>query len=403
LAALCAAFFLMTQTQDPLLTPPPLTLPKPTPMRVRLDDIEEADLTGAPNTSLSSMETHGLLEPVKLYRKGNEDALLGIGDGNRRVSNARKLGWTHIDAVVYDTLTRAQLAHLQLGLHTRTPNLVAEAKALRGLIQSGAGPDDEDLAHAAKLSVTRVRKLRKLLSLPSDILELTGSVLSEGVAESVASLSGEHRANAVQLIRQRASEDKGRFTQADLKGVQLARDESLASLLTGIHVAMPVVTLSPVELLAAQVRVMCTEAGVSIEALTHTLALNTAPIPLTPSAPEQTVPDKLFTNDHLAAIFTPKPDPAAERFVAAMFGTATPAQIVDPWDIPAQPEQEVIESMVDGLIPRHAEVAPAEVAPVDPWDEPAPPAPPVTPPAAPTAQPHRFGTRTFGGFRGGAR
>jgi hypothetical protein len=283
--------------------------------------------------------------------------------------------------VVYDTLTRAQLAHLQLGLHTRTPNLVAEAKALRGLIQSGAGPDDEDLAHAAKLSVTRVRKLRKLLSLPSDVLELTGSVLSEGVAESVASLSGEHRNRAVQLIRQRASEDKGRFTQTDLKSVQLARDESLASLLTGIHVAMPVVTLSPVELLAAQVRVMCTEAGVSIEALTRTLALNTAPIPLTPSAPEQTVTEP-----------------------------ATVEAIVDPWDVPGpvQPEQEVIEQLVDQLIPRHAEVAPAtvsEVAPVDPWDEPAPPAPPVTPPpaAVPAAQPPRFGTRSFGGFRGGAR
>ncbi|WP_407542950.1 ParB/RepB/Spo0J family partition protein (plasmid) [Deinococcus radiomollis] len=395
----------MTLNQDPLLATPPLTLPKPTPMRVRLDDIEEADLTGAPNTSLSSMETHGLLEPVKLYRKGNEDALLGIGDGNRRVSNARKLNWTHIDAVVYDTLTRAQLAHLQLGLHTRTPNLVAEAKALKGLIQSGAGPDDEDLAHAAKLSVTRVRKLRKLLSLPSDILELTGSVLSEGVAESVANLSGEHRNSAVQLIRQRASEDKGRFTQADLKSVQLARDESLASLLTGIHVAMPVVTLSPVELLAAQVRTMCTEAGVSIEDLTRTLALNTAPVPLTPSTPEKAVPDKLFTNDHLAAIFAPKPDPAAEQLVASLLGG--PAQIVDPWDVPAQPEQEVIESMVDQLIPRQPEVtpSPAEVAPVDPWDEPAPPAPPVTPPAPPKAQaqPPRFGTRSFGGFRGGAR
>lgn len=399
----------MTQTQDPLLATPPLTLPKPTPMRVRLDDIEEADLTGAPNTSLSSMETHGLLEPVKLYRKGNLDALLGIGDGNRRVSNARKLGWTHVDAVVYDTLSRAQLAHLQLGLHTRTPNLVAEAKALRSLIQAGAGPDDEDLAHAAKLSVTRVRKLRKLLSLPSDVLELTGSVLSEGVAESVASLTGEHRNSAVQLIRQRASEDKGRFTQADLKGVQLARDEGLASLLTGIHVTMPVVTLSPVELLAAQVRVMCTEAGVNIEELTRTLALNTAPIPLTASAPEQTVIGNQTVPD-FSAIFSPKPDPVTEGFVAVMFGTATPEPvIVDPWDVPAQTEQEVTRRMGDQSVPRQPEVTAApvvEAAPLDPWDEPAPPAPPVippVPPVVPAAQPPRFGTRSFGGFRGGAR
>ncbi len=390
----------MTQTQDPLLVPPPLTLPKPTLMRVPLDDIEEADLTGAPNTSLSSMESHGLLEPVKLYRKGNVDALLGIGDGNRRVANARKLGWTHIDAVVYEPLSRAQLAHLQLGLHTRTPNLIAEARALRGLIQSGAGPDDEDLAHAAKLSVTRVRKLRKLLSLPVDVLELTGSVVSEGVAESVANLTGEHRTTAVALIRQRASEDKGRFTQADLKDVQLARDESLASMLSGIHVAMPLVTLSPVEMLAAQVRVMCTEAGVSIEDLTLTLAQNTAPVPLTPVVPEKGQVSAEMPQTDLGILA-----PSLGPFFAAVFGKATPETPVDPWDVPAsvQPPQEAIEQVVDTLIPR-----PVTPEVVDPWDaepvEISPPAP-VAPPAPPTSpvRPPRFGTRSFGGFRGGAR
>ena len=367
-------------------------------MRVPLDDIEEADLTGAPNTSLSSMESHGLLEPVKLYRKENVDALLGIGDGNRRVANARKLGWTHIDAVVYEPLSRAQLAHLQLGLHTRTPNLIAEAKALRSLIQSGAGPDDEDLAHAAKLSVTRVRKLRKLLTLPGDVLELTGSVLSEGVAESVASLTGEHRASAVALIRQRASEDKGRFTQTDLKSVQLARDESLASLLSGINVAMPVVTLSAVEQLAAQVRVMCSEAGVSIEELTLTLAQNTAPVPLTPVVPEPRQVNAAVPQADLGVLA-----PSLDPFFAAVFSKATPEAPVDPWDVPAsvQPSQEVIENMVDTLIPR-----PVTPEVVDPWDaepvEVTPPAPTPAPPA-PSPQPPRFGTRSFGGFRGGAR
>ena len=99
--------------------------------------------------------------------------------------------------------------------------------------------------------------------------------------------------------------------------------------------------------------------------------------------------------------------PALDPFFDAVFSKATPEAPVDPWDVPApaQPPQEVIEHRVDTLIPR-----PVTPEVVDPWDaEPvevsSSAAAPVLPPAPPStpAQPPRFGTRSFGSFRGGAR
>lgn len=121
---------------------------------------------------------------------------------------------------------------------------------------------DAELARKARLPVPRVRKLRTLLSLPGDVLELTGSVLSGGTAEAVASLQGERRTHAVALIHIRASEEKGHFTGQNLKEIQLDRDANLAALVGSASVTLPVVTLSAVDLLAAQVRITCSEAQV---------------------------------------------------------------------------------------------------------------------------------------------
>ena len=326
-------------TQDSLLEHAEAGLPNPTRRRVALDDVCETELTGAPNAGVSSMERDGQLEAVKLHDRG-EGQLLGVADGNRRVANARRLGWTHIDALVYPALSGTQLAHLQLGLHLRAPNLVTEARALGRLMQGGAGTADEDLARESKLSVTRVRKLRKMLSLPGDVLELTGTVLSEGVAEAVANLQGEHRSRAVALIRARASEDRGRFTAQDLKDVQLARNSHLAALLGGVHVATPVVTLSAADLLAAQVRVMCSEAQVSLGDLCLVLARNEAPIPL-----------QVPTTSHLTTPETPAPwedaQPApcpdlfgvaagtqTEKLIQGLFASTSRTRQPDPWDLP---------------------------------------------------------------------
>lgn len=348
-------------TQDPLIEDAPL-LPPCTRVLVNLSEIEEATITGAPNSSTASMESLGQLDPVKLHVR--EGRLIGIAEGNRRIQNARKLGWTQIDAFLYPALTPVQVAHIQIASHTRAPNLIAEAVALGRLIRGGASTVDEELAREARLPVPRVRKLRKLLSLPDDVLALTGSVLSEGTAEAVASLQGELRTRAVALIRTRASEEKGRFTSQDLKEIQLARDANLAALVGSASVTLPVVTLSAVDLLAAQVRIMCSEAQVRPEDLIAALSQASAPVPLQAAGGAVAVPDPWDT-------------PVAP----------VPAAVPDPWDSP----------LPGPVLPAPVPVPPVPVPPVPiapmPAAAPTPPTPPV-PPRAPS-----FGVRSFGGIR----
>lgn len=411
-------------TQDPLMERAASGLPNPTRRRVPLDDVCEAELTGAPNAGVSSMERDGQLEAVKLCDRG-EGQLLGIADGNRRVANARKLGWTHIDALVYPALSGTQLAHLQLGLHLRAPNLITEALALGRLMQGG-GTADEDLARESKLSVTRVRKLRKLLALPRDVLELTGTVLSEGVAEAVANLQGEHRSRAVALIRSRASEDRGRFTNADMKDVQLARDTGLAALLGELSVATPVVTLGTADLLAAQVRVMCREAQVSLEELCRVLARNEAPIPLqvggtlTTAAPETAAPHtaapwedaRPALRPDLSGMLGVTATPQTEKLIQDLFGAGSRTGQPDPWDLP--PQMDAVEGPApaaegpEGLPPSIGEVIHAALhstkqvftETANRWAAQQEPAAP-TPDSAQRPRPGgtSFGVRSFGSVR----
>ncbi|GGR37891.1 hypothetical protein GCM10008957_53980 [Deinococcus ruber] len=359
--------------------------PTPVLVKVRLDDIEEATLTGASNDSVADMEEKGQQEPVRLYTRG-EGQLLGIADGNRRIQNARRLGWTHVEAYQYPALTVLQVAQIQLSAHNRAPNLITEARSLAVLSRSGLGTDERELARAAGLPLTRIRKLLKLLVLPDDILELTGSVLSSGAAESVAGLSPEHRIQAIQLIRQRAGEEKGRFTHEDLKEIQRVRDTALATMLSGLSVSMPVVTLRPVDQLAAQVRIMCREAGVSAEELWAVLSQHEAPQPQ-PQPPINAVPAGSDPWD------LPVPVPAA---VISTPGVA--AVSVDPWDLDL-PQVAAIPSPA----PAETTFAPA------PWEIPeevthpgaaAAPTPPAAPPPARPRSGMSFAPRSFGNVLG---
>lgn len=83
---------------------------------VNLSEIEEVTITGTPNSSTASMEKLGQLDPVKLHVQ--RGLLIGIAEGNRHIQNARKLGWTQIDAFLHPVLTPVQVAHIQIASHT---------------------------------------------------------------------------------------------------------------------------------------------------------------------------------------------------------------------------------------------------------------------------------------------
>lgn len=276
-------------TQPAQATPAPIlthsiVIPNPTPKDVHLVDVEVTDANGAVNETVKSMELVGQQDRIVLEEVPGQP--LRILDGKRRVMNARTLGWTTMKAEVYPPLTQEQRAHLKIGLHRRAPNVVDESRALKDLAASHRivltdADAAEQLARISGLKVGQVRRYLKIMNLPDDVLELVGTTVSEGVAASVANLHGPHRDDAIHQIRTAAADGEARFTGQDLKNIQLARTTSMGEVLGGAP--MPnVFSINPVQALASDVRIMCSERNVSIDDLIQELTTGTAPTPVDP-------------------------------------------------------------------------------------------------------------------------
>ena len=236
--------------------------------------------------------------------------------------NARTLGWTTMKAEVYPALTQEQRAHLKIGLHRRAPNVVDESRALKDLAASHRivltdADAAEQLARISGLKVGQVRRYLKIMNLPDDVLELVGTTVSEGVAAGVANLHGPHRDDAIHQIRTAAADGETRFTGQDLKTIQLARTTSMGEVLGGEP--MPnVFSINPVQALASDVRIMCSERNVSIDDLIQELTTGTAPTPVDPF-------------EAAFGVVTPVPQPAPTTVTpqAAPVLTST----ASPWDM----------------------------------------------------------------------
>lgn len=327
----------------PLLTAPTVHLPQPRSMTVPLVDIEVTDANGAVNETVKNMSIIGQTDPIVLEEHPGQTYL--IHDGKRRVINARKLEWTTMRAEVYPPLTREQRAHLKLSLHRRAPNMVDESRALADLarvhgINPAARDAAEQLARVSGMKVAQVRRYLKLVNLPADIVELIGTTVSEGVATNVASLQGTHRDDAIARIRAAAATDDGRFTGQDLKDVQLARTEEMAGALTGGQggVFPPIFTLSPVQALASDVRILCTERHIDLADLITELQSGAAPA---------------VVNPFEAAFGAVQAVPTA-----AAPGSAPPAPVLTadatPWEMPTSPAP-----VEDDPVPEAVDAAPA--------------------------------------------
>jgi len=338
------------QKAPPLLDPPNITLPVPTRRRVCLVDVEDIEANGANNVTLASMSQVGQLDPVMLEEVPGRTELALI-DGKRRVTNARKLGWTDVDAEVYPPLTAEQRAHLRLGLHRRAPNNVDEARALLDLARSHSldlndPKTDGQLASITRMEKGKIRRLLKIARLPADLLEMSGTVVSEGVLERVASLSGTHLTEAIRNIRTAGATEEGRFTQADLKDVQLARNAQMGEQF-GASLP-PLLTLSPVDALASEVRIMASERNVAVADLILALGQPeeegtvvdafSAAFGLYQAAPDAVTPIPLVSAPVLEAVSAPWEvlAPAATSS-AAPWETEVPLPASEDLPVPAVP------------------------------------------------------------------
>jgi ParB family chromosome partitioning protein len=119
-----------------------------------------------------SIKSQGILVPLTVYRDGQKTVIL---DGERRWRCARKLGLSNVPVIVQPKPGRMQNIMMMFAIHhARTDwDPLPTAFKLRDLekafhSQNRRYPNETELAELASMRRTEVRRLKKLLSLPSE-------------------------------------------------------------------------------------------------------------------------------------------------------------------------------------------------------------------------------------------
>ena len=200
------------------------------PMRVA-DLLPLAQDAIAPSRQLvASVRRYGVVTPVILVDTGDGQGKQLV-DGRRRVLAAKEAGLTHIEAVTYsfnreDARTfPAELLTLTLN-ELRRPNPVAEAEAIRRLLDRGAPL--RDICRATGMSPARVKQRMRLLNLAAPLAQaLSQGEITVGTAEAAAKLSStEQRALADRLA------ERGKLTLEDVAEARSARRQSAQAALS---------------------------------------------------------------------------------------------------------------------------------------------------------------------------
>ena len=196
----------------------------------------------APSRQLvASVRRYGVVTPVILVDTGDGQGRQLV-DGRRRVLAAKEAGLTHIEAVTYsfdreDARTfPAELLTLTLN-ELRRPNPVAEAEAIRRLLDRGAPL--RDICRATGMSPARVKQRMRLLNLAAPLAQaLSQGEITVGTAEAAAKLSStEQRALADRLA------ERGKLTLEDVAEARSARRQSAQAALS--LPTLPTVANSP--------------------------------------------------------------------------------------------------------------------------------------------------------------
>ena len=211
------------------------------PMRV-VDLLPLAQDAVAPSRQLvASVRRYGVVTPVILVDTGDGQGKQLV-DGRRRVLAAKDAGLTHVEAVTYsfnreDARTfPAELLTLALN-ELRRPNPVAEAEAIRRLLDRGAPL--RDICRATGMSPARVKQRMRLLNLAAPLAQaLSQGEITVGTAEAAAKLSStEQRALADRLA------ERGKLTLEDVAEARSARRQSAQAALS--LPTLPAVANSP--------------------------------------------------------------------------------------------------------------------------------------------------------------
>jgi len=178
---------------------------------------------------VASVRRYGVVTPVILVDTGDGQGRQLV-DGRRRVLAAKEAGLTHVEAVTYSFDREdargfpAELLTLTLN-ELRRPNPVAEAEAIRRLLDRGAPL--RDICRATGMSPARVKQRMRLLNLAAPLAQaLSQGEIAVGVAEAAAKLGPtEQRALADRLA------ERGKLTLEDVSEARSARRKAAQSTL----------------------------------------------------------------------------------------------------------------------------------------------------------------------------
>ena len=141
---------------------------------------------------VNSVRVHGVLQPVVVRSKGNDEYELVAGE--RRLRAATVAGLTRIPAVIRE-LTNEQSLQVALveNLQREDINAIDAAIAYKRLAEE-FGLSQEDLAFGLGKSRSAIANTMRLLSLPDSVkAELKSGRIAEGHARAILSIEGEER------------------------------------------------------------------------------------------------------------------------------------------------------------------------------------------------------------------
>lgn len=186
--------------------------------RILVSDIGGAENVLAPTALAESMLKLGQLQPIVVERLAPGVGRYVVMAGRRRLAAARQLGWTHIDAVVYDT---GQVNSAVVGLTEnaqRSASPLVEMRLIVKLMQVGL--DEHQVQQQTGMSVATIRKRLELAHLTDDLLvELERGRMAIGVAEQAAKLTQEQQ----RLLLESTLESKRITAEAVREAREVAR------------------------------------------------------------------------------------------------------------------------------------------------------------------------------------
>ena len=203
-----------------------------------------ADAIPPDRALVASVRRFGVVTPVVLLNlnDGEGDRLV---DGRRRVLAAKEAGLDHVEALIYrldpDEGRRffpPEVLTLALN-ELRRPNPVAEAEAIRRLMDRGATL--RDICRITGLPPVRVQRRMRLLRLSAPLAEaLEEGRLAVGVAEAAAKLAPAEQGELAEKLAR-----DGKLTAADVARARDAVRRSALQALPGFNLPLPDVANSP--------------------------------------------------------------------------------------------------------------------------------------------------------------